>query len=138
MSGREGCIHKVLASAYSSTLQIRLCSLLVPIHWSLGAMATQPSVALTVRPFLGWQDAAGCWILVTVLDILSQIQAARQILRLYLQKLCYFGGTNQLEILHIGPVEIFFLCCTGRSFTIQLSCSELCLPDLPSRLDSSP
>lgn len=89
------CKYMVLASAYSPTLQIRLsCRVLVPIHWLWGAVATQPSVALAIRPFLGWQDGAGCQILVTVLDTLSQIQAARQTFRLYLQNLCYLGGTN--------------------------------------------
>lgn len=94
-SEREECKYMVLASAYSPTLQIRLnCCVLVPIHWLWGAVATQPSVALAIRPFLGWQDGAGCQILVTVLDTLSQIQAARQAFRLYCQNLCYLGGTN--------------------------------------------
>lgn len=70
----EVCRHMGLASAYSPALQIRLCCLLAPTHWPLGAMATQPSLALTIRSFLGWQDGAGCWILVTVLDLLSPIK----------------------------------------------------------------
>lgn len=75
---------------------------------ALGRMATQPSVALATRPFLGWQDGAASQILLIVLDALSQIQAARQIYRAYLQNLCYLGGTNNLEILQIGPMEVFF------------------------------
>lgn len=93
----------VLASEYLPTLQIILiCCVLAPIHWPWGSVATQPSVVLAIRPFLGWQDGFGCWISVTVLDTLSQIQAAIHIFRLYLSNLCDLGGTSQLEILQVG------------------------------------
>lgn len=69
-----------------------------------------------------------------VLGALLWIQAAGQILCLYLQDLCYLGGANQLEILQTESVEIFLsvLKREGSSPTVQTSCSELWLPE-PAR-----
>lgn len=93
-SEREECKYMVLASAYSPTLQIRLnCCVLVPIHWLWGAVAT--AWLLPSDHSLGGRMELGVrfwWLSLT----LSQIQAARQTFRLYLQNLCYLGGTNQL------------------------------------------
>lgn len=80
-----------------------------------------------------------CYFGGLLLGALPQIQPASQIVCLYLQDFCYLGGANQLEILQIGPVEIFsMLNREGSSPTVQTSCSGLWLPDLPGRLGSAP
>lgn len=58
-----------------------------------------------------------CYFGGLLLGALPQIQAAGQIVCLYLQDFCYLGGANPLEILQIGPVEIFFHAEQRRELT---------------------
>lgn len=58
-SEREDYIGMVLASAYSPSLQMRLCCLSIPMHRPQEAAAVQPSGALPIAPCLGRQDGAG-------------------------------------------------------------------------------
>lgn len=128
----------VLASEYLPTLQIILiCCVLAPIHWPWGSVATQPSVVLAIRPFLGWQDGFGCWISVTVLDTLSQIRQP-DILSDFTSRIC---ATLEVQAnwksCRQEHGDFPMLNKEGSSSTVQLSCSELWLPDLPSRLNST-